>query len=305
MEELSETLEACAFRLEENAFLIVSLYVDNIYAASSCSSGATLNLELFASHLKDQWGLEIKPSSKQCMSCRGAAEREVVGSGWEVVDNMKVLGWSIQSDAGMALQWRTLLPKCWGRFFKKLRRPGWKQLGLRRRLLILRRSIEPLILRAISAWGPSPTYVDSLNSLQRKMVSRVLNVFKYPCEEWRAFRSRVSRAATRAIENDCGGVWWGRLWMTRTISWDEHLGRDWAEQAQFWESGDFWHRKSMFSWAASLSRFHAADWLSERRVFSFSWAISRLQSSTGTRRVRGHVQLRWHDRVGFCKRMVG
>ena len=305
MDELGTSLETCAFRLEGNAFLSVSSYVDNIYSVSSSSSGATLNLELFASHLKDQWGLEIKPSSKQCMSCRGADEREVVGRGWEVVDNMQVLGWSIQNDAGMALQWRTLVPKCWGLFFMNLRRPGWKQLGMRRRLLILRRSIEPLILRALSAWGPSPKYVDSLNSLQRKMVSRILNVFKYPSEEWRAFRSRVSRAATRAVESNCGGVWWGKLWMTRTISWDEHLRRDWAEQAQFWESGEFWHRKSMLSWAASLSRFHAADWLSERRVFSFSWASSKLQSSTGTRKARGHVHLRWHDRVDYCKRMVG
>ena len=98
------------------------------------------------------------------------------------------MGWTIQCDAGLSKQWALLVPKLWGMFYANLRQPGWYKLGVKRQFSLLARTVEPVALRALSAWGPTPHYVDSLNRLQRKMVATLLRLWKYPGEEWRHFR---------------------------------------------------------------------------------------------------------------------
>ena len=142
------------------------------------------------------------------MACKAATEVETVDEGWNVQTSMTILRWIVQHDGGLSLQWKDMVPKAWGIFFSNLRQKGWKKLGFQRRLLILNRSVRPFILRALSAWAPTPHYVDELNKLQRRMVSKLTNLFIYPLETWRAFRSRAASSVTQAI------------------SWDKHLTRN-------------------------------------------------------------------------------
>ena len=90
-----------------------------------------------------------------------------------------------------------------------------------RQIVLLTRSVDSSALRALSAWGLTPHYVDSLNTLQRKIVSNLLRLFVYLGEGWEQFRRIKSRAAFRVIESH--GRWWALEWMRRCIKSNDHL----------------------------------------------------------------------------------
>ena len=146
-------------------------------------------MELFLARLHDSWGLAAKPDSKLVLNANGTAVNDdadnVAGQGWQVVESCQVLGWLIQNDAGMSSQWHLLVPKLWAAFYANLRQPGWHKLGIARQFSLLTRSVESIALRTLSAWGPTPYDVDALNKLQRKMVSSLLRLLKYPGEDWK------------------------------------------------------------------------------------------------------------------------
>ena len=307
-DELEVSLRPSGFPVSHTK-LLAAAYIDNVYAASRFVSGATLNIELFVKHLKDTWGLDVKPKSKIVLPARGATDLVTVGEGWSVQTCMDILGWSIQSDGGLHAQWKALVPKLWGVFMRNLRQRGWQHLGVSRRFKLLDRAVRPIALRALSAWAPTPHYVDQLNKLQRRMAARVLNIFRYPLEEWRSFRGRESRMAARQIEGT-GSGWWARAWMRHSLSWDSHLQRDWAEQLKVFETPNpgpqvYETVKTQFSWAAALVHYHDKTWFADRRIITPSRDGLRAASRTGTRLNPGNVQTRWHDRIEFCQRMVG
>ena len=306
--ELEDALYPCGYPVEHTK-LLVATYIDNVYAASRFTSSATWNIEVFFKHLKDHWGLDVKPKSKIVLPVRGAVDLATHGDGWSVQDSMMVLGWHIQSDGGLQAQWKELVPKLWGAFMRNLRQKGWQRLGVSRRFKLLDRAVRPIALRALSAWAPTPHYVEQVNKLQRRMAARALNVFRYPQEEWRNFRGRESRVAAREIEGTTGG-WWARAWMRHSLSWDSHLERDWAEQLRFLQTPDptpqvFETFITKLSWAAALVHHHDKKWFDERRVVTPCRDGLRVASRTGTRANPGHVQIRWHDRIAYCQRMVG
>ena len=204
----------------------------------------------------------------------------------------------------MSSQWRLLVPKLWGAFYANLRQPGWHKLGIVRRFSLLTRSVESIALRTLSAWGPTPFYVDSLNKLQRKMVSNLLRLFKCPPEDWKSFNRRKARAAARCIETH--GKWWAAEWMRRCMKWNDHLQRDFKAQCVFLDltqqhdrNANMIHTK--VSWAPQLINFLDEQWFRDRRrICSFNLGRS-ISSRTDTRSSRGAVLSRWHDRVLYAK----
>ena len=221
---------------------------------------------------------------------------------------MAILGWKVQNDGGLCCQRAAIIPKAWGVFFRNLRQKGWKKLGFQRRLAILNRAVKPIILRALSAWAPTPHYVAELNKLQRRMVAKLTNLFMYPLETWRSFWSRAAKSVTRVIEGSAGG-WWARSWITQAISWDTHIQRDWSQQCRYYDNSSLSacsvaNFNTMLSWAPALAHFHDKSWVDARRVFSTSHGGTRVASRTGTRAAPGKVLERWHDRILYCRRMV-
>ena len=155
--ELRPSLAPCGFDVD-GFKLIACTYIDNIYVAGHQPSSATLNVELIIRHLSDEWGLQPKDGSKIVLLARGCSDLEVCGEGWRVETYAAVLGWLIQDDGGMSRQWRGLLRKSWGAFFANLRRKGWRSLNFTRRMLLLNRCVEGILLRGLSAWGACPKY---------------------------------------------------------------------------------------------------------------------------------------------------
>ena len=230
--ELSDSLRASAFHATNtvNRFddichrLAAASWVDNLYFFSSTVSGATMNAELMAAHLRDVWDLQIKPNSKEVLVATGGEVDTVVGQGWTLCTSMQVLGWPIQANGGYVEVWNLMLRKAWGAFWSNCRCRGWKKLGVKRQMALLARSVEPFIrwyLRIV----PATSYkMKKLDALQRRMVSIILQVFRYPQETWKSFCSRRSWAATSFIKQH--SQWWSHGWVVGNLKWLQHLERD-------------------------------------------------------------------------------
>ena len=200
MESCFKELEAALFSCDYPAShtkLLVATYIDNVYAASRFTSGATWNIELFFKQLQDHWELHVKLGSKKALPVRGATDLQTIGDGWLVHNCMDVLGWHIQSDGGLQAQWKELVPKLRKSFMRNFRQQGWQRLGVSRRFKLLDRALRPIAVRALSAWAPTPHYVEQMNKLQRRMAARALNVLRHPLEDWRQLRCRDSELAAR------------------------------------------------------------------------------------------------------------
>ena len=155
------------------------------------------------------------------------------------------------------------------------------------------------------------------------MVSRALGNFWLPCEDFKTYLQRVSRSVRDVIGVRVSN--WGLGWLSATVSWDEHAERDFGEQARFYSTFDkndlgaslCFDRSGLdgsnsepvyatsFSWAALLSRHLPASYFERvRTTESRAGPICRTCTRTRTRQVRGHVLVRYHDRVTYSKSVL-
>ena len=142
--ELKSSLDTCGFRVDSGVRVLASAWVDNLYFVSRFASGATLNAELVLRHLSDEWGLRVKPESTQVLIISGNADRDVVGTGWNLCDSFEVLGWTLQGNGGYTQLLSKMESKMWRSFWCNCRVRGWQRLTLRRRMLLLGRSVQPI-----------------------------------------------------------------------------------------------------------------------------------------------------------------
>ena len=110
---------------------------------------------------------------------------------------------------------------------------------------------------------------------------------------------------------------WAHIWTSNTVSWDDHLDRDWDRQRAFLQCHpqdrirlsmlqSAWSLvdtnvciQTSFSWSSALSKFKGASWFEEIRTF-FSMG-ARTSSRTRSRKRRGFVVPRGHDVVLQCE----
>ena len=155
------------------------------------------------------------------------------------------------------------------------------------------------------------------------MVSRALENHRLPFEDLKVYWQRVSRHV-RGIIGDCVSDW-PLEWMKSTVAWDSHCDRDFLEQERYFSGTNFLRflersqnvlerrpndsseaqleYMTSFSWAARLTRHLDADFFDSVRVTECrsTYPVLRTHTRTSTRRARGHVGLRYHDCVAFCK----
>ena len=300
--DLSMEMDALCFRTD-TAFLKAASYIDNLYTVSKSMSGATGQMELILCYLQKRWGLHAKPDSKCVLTAKGADEDTCVGHHWHEEDASMVLGWFVQSDGGTRLNWERMQHKIWRAYFANVRAPGWRKLGMRRRLALVDRSVAGVVQHAVSIMPPSHTYCCKLDSVQRRMVSGAMGNYRLPIETWDQFFKRSARESARWIE--ANSRWWSRNWLKHTVNWYAHLERDWIQQKKFWE-----HHvqpellSTQWSWAAVLYSFHDADWLAKQRTYQRRHGqTENLCSRTGTRAHVGRVHIRSHEGLAYAQRM--
>ena len=304
--------------------LVFGSWVDNIYTAAHTPDDACDLLTIVFDRLKSVWGLEMKPGSSSVLVCRGhdlsqCSFPECI----QPVDVVDVLGWTVCSSASMSEQWRRLLASAWAAFHVNVRCRLWKRLGQSRRLALLERVVKPVVLHKLRAFTPSQYWFKQVCRLQNHMVSRALGNFRLPCEDFKTYLQRVSRSVRDVIGVRVTN--WGLGWLSATVSWDEHVERDFGEQARFYSNFDkndlgMSHcfdgsgldgtyseptYATSFSWAALLSRHLPASYFeSVRRTESRAGPIARTCTRTSTRQVHGRVLVRYHDGVTFSKSVL-
>ena len=207
-----------------------------------------------------------------------------------------------------------MLRKAWGAFWSNCRCRGWKKLGIKRQMALLARSVEPFIrwyLRIV----PATSYkMRKLDALQRRMVSIIIQVFRYPQETWKSFCSRRSRAAASFIKQH--SHWWSHGWAVGNLKWLQHLERDFDRQLSVFEqaaspsldarssSSSAAPLRTCFNFTARLLRFKPASWVQRRRTVQLFGA--RVATRTKTRRAGlCKVQDRWEEATLYSKTLVG
>ena len=293
LENLGLDLDGCR--------LCAASYIDNLFTVGLGVSSCTSALELILGHLADVWSLNVKPGSKTIICCRGCPDIQAVGSDWELQDVCVVLGWTFQSDAGTGHAWQNVKAKLWRAFFGNVKAKGFKKLSVVGKCSMLCRGLGPIFLHAAQVWPPQHVLAMKVDSLQRRFIGSAIGIFKLPCEPFKDFLSRRSRAASRLIESQ--EAWWTKKWFRRAVSWDDHCRRD-LERQRIALDPDVNAAliATNFAWPPQLLDWKGEAFLSARRTFFFrDSAWTALSSATRTRVGRAKVQRRWHEGVAFAK----
>ena len=189
----------------------------------------------------------------------------------------------------------------WKAFYANVRGRNWRRLGMRRRLVLLSRSVRGIVQYCTGVWPPQHKYCEKLNVLQRKMVSMAMDNTRLSIESWVDYVRRSARTASSWIERH--SLWWSREWLLRSVTWNDHLRRD-LERQLACNCSDV-RSSTSYSWASILFSWHASEWLSAQRVyFNRSRSGGSLSSRTGTRSLHGFVHIRWHEGVEYAQRMT-
>ena len=303
--ELLDERAFCGFPLEETR-LVYASWVDNLYAASTSPGGARENLRVLFETLKRKWNLDLKQGSACCLGVKGCVEssdESLQGSDIPLVVSANILGWEISNDASLHRQWQILLKKVWAAYFANIRCKSWRRLGIPRRLKLLDRAIKPVVLYFLKPWVPTMDWLEKLRRLQNHLLSRCLGNYKLSVEDYATYAKRCGKMVKEHLGVSVSD--WTKLWIEGSFSWNDHLERDWAEQCRSFREGLAQTQETRsfatcFSWAASLSRFHASKWLAARRVLTVN-EVGRAPSRTNTRAVRGVVRPRYHDAMDALK----
>ena len=181
-------------------------------------------------------------------------------------DSFEVLGWTLQGNGGHTQLLSKMESKMWRSFWGNCRVRWWQRLTLRRRMLLLGRSVHPICRFYLGIVPPGPSYVQKVCRLQRLMTRMLLNLLPYPLEPFPSFRSRTARQASRVIASYSS--WWARDWIRSSHTWLQHLRRDFEQQMRFMDGSSLTSAPlTSFSWASLMLEHQNADWIAQRRTF--------------------------------------
>ena len=294
--------------------LVLSSWVDNIYAASHTPEDACDLVSSVFKHLSLTWNLHVKDKSAVVLACRGA---DVSGfsptCGFKLVTDFEVLGSHLTDNASMALQWQHLQARAWAAFWSNVRVRSWKRLGLKRRFAVLERCVRPIVMFKLQAFSPTQHWSKQVSKLQRHMLARCLGQHRLASELPKDFFQRAAKTVREHIGSAVSD--WAVEWLKVTVSWDSHCCKDNFEQQRFCTANPNFrelnfgsspgfdavqeHFETSFSWAARLSQHMGAEYFNERRTTESLGA--RTHTRTATRAVVGCVTPRYHDCVTFAQ----
>ena len=172
--------------------------IDNLYFPARFGSSAARNVELVEKHLNENWNLTIKPDSKKIVVSRGQDDH-VVSDDWTIEDTSNILGRFISTDNSIRPSFDVAKQRMWGSFFANVRVKHWHKLGIRRRLLLIDRAIEPVLKFHAAAWAPQRQVALEVDRMQRRMVSSALALHRDPDEDISLFKRRVGKGCAKCI----------------------------------------------------------------------------------------------------------
>lgn len=260
--------------------LCAASWVDNIFSVSDSLDHAVWIQEDFALQIREHWGLDIKASSRSCMTAAGNIDPSPLPDKWPLRKSFEALGHTLEFDGSVSLCWRAAKAAMWKSFWGNAAAKGSNGLSLGTRLGLLGRATAPALMFRCSRWPPQKHIKKQLDATQRKMTAILLRVIPFPCESSAEFARRRGRVASKFC-NKYG--LWGDRWFRRAIAWDDHVRRP----------------RNSECWSAALLRWRGEQFLQGRRVAQGSDTV--FAGRTATRSCQLRVQQRWESGINFAK----
>ena len=232
-------------------------------------------------HLKQRWGLAIGADSKEILICKGWRGRTQALHGWQVQEDMKMLGHWLSHDGGYRKCFEETTAAMLRSFYGNLN-AGLKRANYRCKRNFMRTCVLPIAKSRWARWAYLSTNADKLNSLQRKMISVLHGIVPRPEEAYDAFCLRRRREA-HAIAKDTG--LWSFEWAKSIVSWAAHVDRE----------------HDAMTWSKHLLAWHGPEWLNLQRLL---WSRPGM-CATNTRCMPGAPSKRWQDGLASAKQIAG
>jgi len=250
----------------------MATYIDNLYTVSNSVEGAISIMSDAEQYLRDRWHLILKPSSKMVTS---AAVGSAYSQGEKVADyvyekDFPVLGHTINNAGSIARSFENTTRKMWKAFWGNAGSKAAKTLGRQRLATLIVRSVQPLFEFQCARWPAQITYLNKLDTLQRKMIASAFGLRKSPAETMEQHNRRSCRIAAPYIATP-----WSHVWCKRMKTWSDHMARH------------------PTLWPARISSLQDAEWLQVRRILCGSQSM--FAGPTRTRAERGKVERRWQE----------
>ena len=160
----------------------------------------------------------------------------------------------------------------WRSFFGNMSR-GLGGATQKAKMRFLRTSISPIAGFRWSRWPFQDTYAASLDRIQRRMISALMQIKPAPHEGLDDFVKRrhiiSGKVATKSGR-------WSHMWAQSIGKWNDHVQR----------------KHDPTTWSAPLLEWHGPEWLQLQRLIASS---STQESRTNTRAYRGKVHRRWSE----------
>ena len=269
------------FRAGDSTFCVCT-WVDNLFSASTSLDGAVWILEDFENCLNQEWNLQVKPSSRNCMVARGNQKTPADPNKWPLVEVFPVLGHLIQENGSVRACWNNARRSMWRAFWANSASREARNLSFSAKWDLMGRSVTPQLNFRCSRWPPQKQIADELDTLQQKMSTILVRVPRSPGEDAASFVRRRGRIVRKHCKEK--GLWSVR-WFQRAVAWDNHLARPGSSRC----------------WSARLRNYHGRDWLMQRRLSFTPSTGSTLAGRTCTRAFPGKVFMRWHDGIELAR----
>ena len=165
-----------------------------------------------------KWRLILKPSSKIVTS---AAVGSVYVSGDKVGDytyeaDFPVLGHTVTNSGSIARSFDSTVRKMWKAFWGNAGSRGARTLGRSRLAMLIVRSVQPLFEFQCARWPVQITYLNKLDTLQRKMVSIAFGLRRTAAQSMEQYNRNCCRVAAPYIRQP-----WSHVWCKRMKTWAE------------------------------------------------------------------------------------
>ena len=195
--------------------------LDNLFVIARSISSACIMLDSFEKLINEDWDLDIKASSKECMPPRYSPEAFPTCD-YVPVSSLRVLGHHISNDGSIREDWNRVRQSMWKAFWRNCGSSRARCLPLPVRLKLLERTVYSVVSYRFSRWPPQNQIALEVDQVQASMICYILSVRPIPGEEIGAFCRRRMRLA-HAQARTCGT--WSAKWFSRFLEWDSHLLR--------------------------------------------------------------------------------
>ena len=246
---------------------IAGAWVDNIYVISDSPHKAVQILNQAENHLRRNWSLHFKPSSKSIMPVQGCAQ-VCSDPGYRVVTRFDALGHVLMSTGSCQICFDETLKSAWKQFWTRVSPKCRGKLPLKLRLDFMNRFVRPIIGYRCPRWPFSKHKSRLLDIIQRKILRIVSGIQRKPDETPETFSRRSARMVAD-MQHEQG--LWSDMWASSVVTWAAHILRN----------------TNNGSWSFCLLDLQSSTTLRELRAFN--------SNRLGTRATSGFLSVRWTD----------